>query len=66
MGGPLLAGSMVIVRHSLRLPPGHLQRRNEAIMLDEEGCVEPEDQEPTTSEDSGATLLRGVFCKFVL
>ena len=56
---------MVIVRHSPRLPPGCLQRRNEAVMLDEEGRIEPEDQEPTTSEDSGATLLRGIFRKFV-
>ena len=57
---------MVIVRHSPRLPPGCLQRKNEAIVLEEEGHVELEYQEPTTSEDSGATLLRGVFRKFVL
>ena len=56
---------MVIVRHAPWLPPGCLQRRNEAIVLDEEGRVEPEDQEPTNSEDSGATLLRGVFHKLV-
>ena len=47
------------------LPPGCLQRRNKAIMLDEEGRVESEDREPTTSEDSGATLLRGLCSKFV-
>ena len=33
------------------LPPGRLQRRNEAIVLDEEGRVVSEDREPTTSED---------------
>ena len=46
------------------LPPGRLQRRNKAIMLDKEGRVESEDREPTTSEDSGATLLRGLYSKF--
>ena len=40
-----------------RLPPGCLQRRNKAIVLDEEGRVEPEDQEPT--------LLQGVLHKYV-
>ena len=30
--------------------------------MDEEGCVKPEDQEPMTSEDSRATLLRGIIC----
>ena len=39
------------------LPPGCLQRRNEAIMLGKEGHVESEDREPTTSEDSRETLL---------
>ena len=34
----------------LRLPPGCLQRRNKAIVLDEEGCVKPEDREPTVFE----------------
>ena len=29
-------------------------------MLDEEGRVVSEDREPTTSEDSGETLLRGL------
>ena len=42
---------MVIVRHPPWLPPGCLQRRNKAVMPDEEGRVESEDQEPTTSED---------------
>ena len=41
----------------LGLPPGRLQKRNEAIMVDEEGRVEPEDREPT--------LLRGVLHKYV-
>ena len=48
---------MVIVRH----PRGCLQdaskERNETVMLDKEGRVESEDQEPTTSEDSRATIL---------
>ena len=39
-----------------RLPPGCLQRRNEAIVLDEEGHVEP-----TMGEDSRVTLLRGAL-----
>ena len=53
------------MRHSLWLPQGHLQERNEATMIDGEGHVEPEDRKPTTGEDSRATLLRGVFHKFV-
>ena len=40
-----------------RLPPGHLQRRNEAVVLDEEGRVKLEAQE--------LTLLRGVLHKYV-
>ena len=43
-----------------RLPPGCLQRRNEAVVLDEEGRVEP-----TTGENSRVMLLRSVLCKFI-
>ena len=63
LGDPLFA--IVIVRHSQRLPPGCLQGWNEAIVMEKEGHIEPEDQELTTSEDSRVTLLRGVFHKFV-
>ena len=53
----------MIVRHFLQLPPGCLQRRNRTIGMDEEGRAEPEDQEPTTSEDSGATFLEAYVIK---
>ena len=47
------------------LPPGRLQKRNEAVVLDEEGHVASEDREPTTSEDSRETLLRGLYSNFL-
>ena len=47
------------------MPPVHLKEGNETTVVDEEGRIKPEDREPTTSEDSGATILRGIFCKFV-
>ena len=55
----------MIVRHSLRLPPGCLQRRNETAGMDEEARAEPEDRELTTCEDSGATLLGGLCIKII-
>ena len=55
----------MIVRHSLRLPPGRLQRRNRTVGMDEEGHAEPEDWEPTDSEDSGVTLLEGLCIKII-
>ena len=48
--------TMVTGRHFLRVPPELPGRRREATQLDEEGPVEP-----TTSEDSRVTLLRGFF-----
>ena len=50
------SNSMVTGRHFLQVPPELLGRRREATVPDEEGPIEP-----TTSEDSGLTLLRGFF-----
>ena len=47
---------VVTGRHFSRVPPELLGRRREAAVPDEEGPVEP-----TTSEDSRVTLLRGFF-----
>ena len=55
------SNSVVTGRHFLRVPPELLGRRREAAVPDGEGPVEP-----TTSEDSGVTLLRGFFSLFVL
>ena len=50
------SNSVVTGRHFLQVPPELLGRRREAAILDEEGPIEP-----TTSEDSGVTLLQGFF-----
>ena len=63
--GPSPTGSIVIVKYSMQLPLGCLQGRNEAVVMDKEGGVKPENRELTTSEDSRVTLLPGVFHKFV-
>ena len=51
---------VVTGRHFSWVPPELLRRRREAAVPDEEGPIEP-----TTSEDSGMTLLQGLFLQFV-
>ena len=48
--------TMLMGRHFLQVPPELRRERREATLPDEEGSVEL-----TPGEDSGATLLQGLF-----